>query len=257
MYNLELINQAVGNYNANPVDQDVSENDLMYNQWYFEVGRSAVEVILAGMMSSYVNKVERVLDLPCGHGRVLRHLVKMFPDAEMHACDLDADGVEYCARRYGAVAKVSKPELTEMDFGTQFDLIWVGSLFTHVSEEQTANWLKHMAKFLTPTGIVVATCHGRWSEHVNARSPYIGADRWSKVLEGYLTKGYGYSDYVREEASQYTPGNYGISMAKPNKMVHLLEGVGDVRIFSYTERAWADHQDVLVYGKPAYDKPWA
>lgn len=256
MYNLELINQVADGYRRGVVDQEVSDQDLMANQWYFEVGRSAVEVILAGMFSSYIHRVDRVLDLPCGHGRVLRHLVKMFPDAEMHACDLDSDGIDYCARKFNARPILSKPELTDVDFGVQYDLIWVGSLFTHVAEAQAQRWLRHLARFLSPSGIVVATMHGRWSEHVNQRSPYIGGERWEKVMDGYRNGGYGYSDYVQQEASQYTPGNYGISMAKPQAMMRLLESVPEVRIFSYTERAWADHQDVIVYGKPAYDAPW-
>ncbi len=257
MYNLDLIGKLVGDYNAQAVDTEISPNDLMNNQWYFEVGRSAIEVVLAGIMSSFVHRVDRVLDLPCGHGRVLRHLVRMFPNAEFHACDLDTDGVAYCAQRYNAVPVVSKPELTDVDFGTQFELIWVGSLFTHVAEEQTARWMAHLARFLAPNGIVVATMHGRWSEHVNRRSPYLGADRWAQVMDGYNARGYGYADYVQAESSQYVPGNYGISMARPQAMTRLLERIEGVRMFSYSERAWADHQDVIVYGRPSYDESWA
>jgi SAM-dependent methyltransferase len=257
MYNLEYIGKIVSDYNAQPVDQDVSPNDQMSNQWYFEVGRSAVEVILAGIMSSYVHRVDRVLDLPCGHGRVLRHLIRMFPQAEFHACDLDSDGVKYCAERFNAIPVHSRPELTEIDFGAQFDLIWVGSLFTHISESQSARWLAHLARFLSPRGIVVATTHGRWSECVNKRAPYIGAERWEVVMEGYRSRGYGYSDYVQEESTQYVPGNYGVSLARPNAMLRICEAIEGVRVFSYSERAWADHQDAIVYGKPSYDEPWA
>ncbi len=257
MYNLDFVNQVAEGYQRSVVDESISDNDLMANQWYFEVGRSAVEVILAAMFSSYIHSVNRVLDLPCGHGRVLRHLVKMFPQAEMHACDLDTDGVDYCARRFNAKPIVSVPDLTMVDFGVQYDLIWVGSLFTHVAESHTKRWLAHLANFLSPSGIVVATMHGRWSEHVNLRAPYIGAERWANILKGYNDTGYGYSDYVKQEASQYTPDDYGISMARPHAMLRLLESIPNVRIFSYMERAWADHQDVMVYGKPAYDTPWA
>jgi SAM-dependent methyltransferase len=256
MFNRELIESATSHYTASQIDQEISPNDLMNNQWYFDVGRSAVEVIAAAMMSSYVNKVDRILDLPCAHGRVLRHLAAMFPRATLHACDLDTDGVEFCARKYGAVPMHSKPELTEMDFGTEFDLIWVGSLFTHVAEDQTARWLAHLARFLSPTGIVVATTHGRWSEHVHQRSPYIGADRWETVMKGYRDRGYGYADYVAEESSQYLPGNYGISMSRAAVIVDMIERIEGVRLFSYTERAWADHQDVVVYGKPGYAQAW-
>jgi len=256
MYNLALIEQCMRNYSAQPVDTEISPNDQMSNQWYFEVGRSAVEVILAGMMSSYVASVGRVLDLPCGHGRVLRHLVRMFPGAEFHACDLDSDGIRFCADRFGALPVLSRGELTEVDFATQYDIIWVGSLFTHVGHSQSTRWLAHLARFLSPRGIIVATMHGRWSEHVHQRMAYIGEDRWQSVLEGYRRLGYGYSDYVSAETVDHVPGNYGISLAKPSAMIQILEQVEGVRIFSYSERAWADHQDVMVFGKPAIDAPW-
>lgn len=256
MFNLDLFNACVASYGARSVDTEVSPNDQMNNQWYFEVGRNAVEVVLAAIMSSYLGKVDRVLDLPCGHGRVLRHLVNLFPHAQVYAGDLDTDGVDYCAKRFGAVPVVSRPELSEVDFGTSFDLIWVGSLFTHVDRPQTARWLAHLARFLTPNGIVVATMHGRWSEHVNRRFPYIGADRWAKVMQGYSASGYGYADYVSEESTDHVPSNYGISMARPHVMMRMLEDIDGIRVYSYSERAWADHQDVIVYGKPAFDNPW-
>ena len=34
-------------------------------------------------------------------------------------------------------------------------------------------------------------------------------------------------------------------------MMRMLENVPRIRIFSYSERAWAGHQGVIVYGKPA------
>lgn len=256
MYNLDLINRWINQYNAAPVDWEIAPNDLMNNQWYFEVGRSAIEVILAGIMSSYLRRVERVLDLPCGHGRVLRHLVRMFPDAQFHACDLDTDGIAYCAQRFNATPVVSKSELTAVDFGTEFDLIWVGSLFTHIAEEQSARWLAHLARFLAPKGIIVATMHGRWCEHVHQRSPYLGSDKWAEVMDGYRVRGYGYSDYAPAESSQYLPGHYGVSLTKPHAMLRMVEEIEDTRVFSYIERAWADHQDVIVFGRPGYDAPW-
>lgn len=256
MYNRELIANALDRYDASEVDPEISPNDRMNNQWYFEVGRSAVEVIAAAMMSSYVGKVDRILDLPCGHGRVLRHLVRMFPEAELYACDLDRDGVEYCAQRFGAVPLQSKPELSQVDFGVEFDLIWVGSLFTHVAEDQSARWLAHLSKFLAPNGIVVATTHGRWSQHVHERSPYIGPERWQTVLEGYRRRGYGYADYAAEESNDVLPGSYGVSLSRAGVIIDMIEKIEGVRLFSYTERAWADHQDVVVFGRPGCAQQW-
>jgi trans-aconitate methyltransferase len=200
--------------------------------------------------------VQSVLDLPCGHGRVLRHLVKLFPDARFHACDLDYDGVDFCAQTFGAIPVYSKAELSELDFDGRFDLIWVGSLFTHTSQVTTKRWLAHLAKYLDARGIVVATFHGRWAESVHQRSPYIGQERWEKVLGEYRSCGYGHANYVSAETPDHVDESYGVSLAKPHTLIEMVEQIPGVRIFQYAKRAWADHQDVLVFGKPSIDTLW-
>ena len=46
-------------------------------------------------MASYLMEVKTILDLPSGHGRVLRHLIKMFPEARCDVCDLDVGGMDF------------------------------------------------------------------------------------------------------------------------------------------------------------------
>lgn len=256
MNNFDYINGLLRNYNSAIVDKRISPNDSMNNQWYFEVGRSAVEIIAAALMVSQLQRVNKVLDLPCGHGRVLRHLIHLFRDAEFHACDLDEDGVNFCSSTFGARPIYSKEELTNIDFGTKYDLIWVGSLFTHTAEIVTKRWTAHLARFLSPQGIIVATLHGRWSQHVHKVNPYIGEDSWKEILKDYSSTGYGYRDYLKEESHSFISGSYGISLAKPHVIIRDLEEIPGIRIYLYLERGWADHQDVVVFGHPGYDEPW-
>ena len=256
MFNLDLVNSALQRYSRATIDHRISPNDSMNNQYYFPVGRSAVEVIALALMASQISSVTKVLDVPCGHGRVLRHLIHLFPQAEFHACDLDADGVAFCASTFGAKPIHSREELSEVDFGARYDILWVGSLFTHTAQNVTRRWAAHLAKFLTPQGIVVATVHGRWCQQVHKVAPYIGQDRWQGILDDFTSTGFGYRDYLREESHTFISGSYGISLAKPHSTIRLLEEIPGVRIYLYVERAWTDHQDVVAYGHPAYDSPW-
>ena len=41
-----------------------------------------------------------------------------------------------------------------------------------------------------------------------------------------------------------------------NVLVFDIETIPDIRMLLYRERGWADHQDVVVIGKPAFDKIW-
>lgn len=203
------------------------------------------------MSASMLGQVSSVLDLPCGHGRVLRHLVNLFPDAIFTASDLDEQGVKFCADTFGVEGLISKAELTEVDFGRKFDLIWIGSLFTHTPESKTQRWLAHLAEFLSPTGILVATFHGRRAVEIYDQSPFISPLSWSNILEQYVATGYGYADYSQSETHSYIDDGYGISLSTPAKVTEMALKISGIRIFQYAERAWADNQDVLVIGRPS------
>lgn len=256
MYNLTFINRCYAHYHASKVEARISSTETMYDKWYFIIGEDAIHNIALGCLTAKISCVDRVLDLPCGHGRVLRHLVKFFPNADVHACDLDVDGVRFCEEVLGALPIHSVEELTEVTFPCKYDVIWVGSLFTHTARETTNRWLAHLARFLSPQGIIVATLHGRFSELVQKLYPYIGDERWSKIMGEYRTHGHGYCDYLRTESHSYIDGSYGISITAPHVTLKDVEDIPGTRIFMYRERAWADHHDVLVLGRPSFDDKW-
>ena len=66
------------------VISDISPNDEMFfgnETHYFGVGRSAMTCIDLALRAAKKPAADiwRILDLPCGHGRVLRHLKSAFP----------------------------------------------------------------------------------------------------------------------------------------------------------------------------------
>src|SRR5581483_10052394 len=70
----------------------ISPRDEMYAgdaDHYFGVGRSALRCVRLAMLAAGKQRVCRILDLPSGHGRVLRYLKAAFPEARLTACDLD------------------------------------------------------------------------------------------------------------------------------------------------------------------------
>ncbi|AGK47017.1 methyltransferase domain protein [Burkholderia thailandensis MSMB121] len=253
---IQYLTKCLDHYYSTPLNSTISPYETMVDQWYMDVGCSAADVIIQSLHNSWTGRIERVLDIPCGHGRVLRHLVNLFPDAEIYASDIDRSGVDFCRDTLGAIGIYSNEDMTAVDFDTTFDLIWVGSLFTHTSRTVTRKWLEHLAKFLTENGIIVATVHGRWCETVAKKSPYINVESWKKILREYQETGYGYHDYNPSENHDYISGSYGVSLTTASEILKDIESVKGIRIFSYRERGWADHQDVLVVGRPAYDHSW-
>lgn len=137
--------------------------------------------------------------------------------------------------------------MTSVDVGSEYDLIWIGSLFTHVDERRTAAWLGHLCRALSRNGVLIATFHGAWGIQVLK-----GFDSATieTAMPAYLQNGYGYVPY------DGTP-DYGISISKASKIVGIAECIPKVRILSYTERGWADNHDVLAISGQDRLEPWA
>ena len=190
--------------------KDISPRDEMFTgnpRHYFLVGQSALECLRLTLLAARKSDIRSVLDLPCGHGRVLRSLKAAFPDAELTACDLDRDGVDFCAETFGATPIHSMEDPARIEFDGLFDLIWCGSLFAHLDEERWRQWLDRFASLLEPAGVLVFTSHGRHTAEA-LRQPEVvrapsGLPREYGITEGaitallkrYDTEGFGFAPY--------------------------------------------------------------
>ena len=105
-----------------------------------------------------------------------------------------------------------------MSIAEKFDLIWCGSLVTHLSEEATADLLKFFYDHLLPNGLCIFTTHGRLSAELirtNAETYGLTVDAQQQVLSQFYANGYGYTDYSKQ------PG-YGISLVSYEQMYQSL-----------------------------------
>jgi SAM-dependent methyltransferase len=228
------------------VRQDISPRDQMVAgnpADYFAAGRSALACIQQSMLSAEIEPaaVTRILDLPCGHGRVLRHLGAAFPDAEILACDLVRDGVDYCAQTFGATPVYSDEDPWKIPLAREsVDLIWVGSLLTHLDARRWADFLAVFHAVLRPGGLLVFTTHGRraydwaWRDTVNYGLHH---RRQTRVFFDYDQAGFGYGAYPDSKS-------YGVSFARPQWVFQQIERIADLRVVHFAEAAWARHQDV-------------
>jgi SAM-dependent methyltransferase len=210
---------------------------------YFEVGASAlrcVESALHAVRRSH-GSIKSILDLPCGHGRVLRFLKKAFPDAALTACDLNADGVQFCARAFGATPVVSRSDPAGISFDTRFDLIWCGSLFTHLSAERCRQFLDQFRRWLAPGGLLVFTLHGRSYEprlQSGQDSSQLAPHLITALLDEYRREGFGYVDYRPSSG-------YGFSLANPAYVTARFTNAPGWRLTGYHEQGWDRRQDVV------------
>jgi SAM-dependent methyltransferase len=228
-----------------PVIETISPNDEMvtpeFPETYFYWGESAVRCIHLAMDAVGKPSVENILDLPCGHGRVLRTLKFAFPKADLTACDLNRDGVDFCQETFGATGVYSAVDFDEIELEGGFDLIWVGSLFTHLSDSTSTSLLEFLTRNLADDGLLVFTVHGpRYAELIrNEEAPWrMGLDDQLKMLRGYDAEGFGYAEYEDQEG-------YGLSLSAPSTVTRWIQKNRDLRLVLYLERGWRGHQDVI------------
>jgi SAM-dependent methyltransferase len=215
---------------------------------YLRIGRNAIELILQAMLIANKTQVKTILDMPCGFGRVARHLAAAFPEAALWVCDLYEDQIAFCAEHFRGNPLLSKVNLSELSFPTPFDLIWCGSLLTHLPKPQFLNALRLFSRSLAPNGIAVVTTHGRfspWFHHTHYK--YLSDERFIIAERGFYKNGFGFVDYA-DPVSIDSP-SYGISLSSAAFVLSAMEEDHSIRIVSFAETGWARHQDVLVFRK--------
>lgn len=218
------------------------QNDRMWNTgaaWYDVVGEDAIRIICVSLAAARTRDVRNVLDFGCGYGRVARHLRSFFPDEALYVCDLNAEGVRFCAETFSA------REVAENDLPVGLDVIWVGSVFTHLPFERGAHLFDVLFGALASHGVLIATFNGRRATVMHQRTPYIAQAKWDEVLRGYDETGAGFVSYGLADLAHL--GEYGISLTSPAKILSLTERASDARVLSFYEGGWANHQDVAVW----------
>jgi SAM-dependent methyltransferase len=228
------------------VDSTISPNDEMFQgnqQHYFDVGRSAIENIERALAAANApGPPRKILDLPCGHGRVLRFLRARYPSAEITACDLSRDGVDFCAANFAAIPVYSDDHPSRLPIERDaFDLIWVGSLLTHFGSRRWVEFLTFFQSVLAPGGVLVFTTHGRqahaWITAKN-RDYGLGERNCVELCSQYAATGFGYADYPGQH-------EFGISLAEPAWVTRLLTSLPELRLVALSEKSWDLHHDVF------------
>src|SRR4051812_12750926 len=132
---------------------------------YHSVGRSGLRLILTALTArlgyqgydELIGSRFRVLDFGCAYGRVTRFLTAAVPQADLAITDLNDEAVEWCVRNLGV--RAVKGRLPE----DEFDLVFLGSVFTHIPPGATETLLLELTKSRRPGGVLVFTTQGRYA----------------------------------------------------------------------------------------------
>jgi SAM-dependent methyltransferase len=231
------------------LDLTVSKADIMLladDAHYLSVGQSALCAI-----ERAIGDVEpkNILDLPCGFGRVTRALRARFPHARMTVSDLDRAGVDFSAKIFDARAAYSVRDFRDLALGEDYDLIWVGSLITHLPALQTRNLFAALRRHLSPKGVALVTLHGpNLIPRLRQTGYGLPPGRAEAVIAEFEQTGYGYADYEGGSdlyGVSLTNDNYGISLSSESWMRANLEDLG-LELANYEVQTWDNHHDIAV-----------
>ncbi|HWA27866.1 MAG TPA: class I SAM-dependent methyltransferase [Lacunisphaera sp.] len=237
-----------------PRDGMVAQNaDATLREQYFDLGRRALELIhFSGVLCDKPHYPD-ILDLPCGHGRVLRWLRAHYGYAKITACDLDRDGVDFCASQFGALPVYSQPDLRQLPFSAQFDLIWVGSLVTHLRRDRWLATLDCLVKWTREYGVIILTTQGRNVASLLTRGRRNIAENIHKppLLEDFARTGFAYQRYFESNAEE----DYGLALSSPEWVMRTLQRYPDIIVRAYLEEAWGMQDVIILYKKAGHFEP--
>ncbi len=219
---------------------------------YFNIGREALQRVQEANELAGGQRIEAILDLPCGYGRVTRWLRTAYPAARLTACDIQGSGVAFCVEHLGATGVQAAADGSHWEaLPGPYDLIWCGSLLTHFDRDQWINHLRLFAERLTVHGVLVFTSHGMLAlDRLQSGEADYGLPQAevARLCAATLAAGFGYVDY---------PGavSYGISVAQPGWIRELIAQETILHVINIREAAWGQHQDVVVCMRRAAEVP--
>ncbi len=214
---------------------------------YLRADRSAVEAIDRALDSCgrTFEEIRSVLDFGCGHGRVLRQLRPRLPRARVDTCDLDGSAARFCAAEFRAKAIVSNADVTRVRLG-RYDLIWVGSVFTHLDRVGIDALLRKLGQALEPSGILCFSVHGEFSAS-NLTHLYGGhyREEAQAIHREFLDHGIAFRPY---EGYTTEPGRaYGMTWLARGYVEGRIDELfrGAVVLRRFDPQGWDGHHDVL------------
>lgn len=170
-------------------------------------------------------------------------------------CDLYPEMVEFCVKTFGVSGATSKEDLSQLRFAEPFDLIWSGSLLTHLDTYLFHAAFDLLRRSLSKEGVAICTLHGRQVLHLQHNVWKMCDDSLFAPAETDMkSTGFGFID-THDERSQevhYLNKDFGggHSLSMPSYVIKILENFNDVSICLYREAGWNWHQDVVAFCKP-------
>ncbi|MEM9546797.1 MAG: class I SAM-dependent methyltransferase [Bacteroidota bacterium] len=126
---------------------------------YFKKGEKISSSIMKLAENQFSKNNLKVLDFASGHGRVARFF-KHMENIEITVSDIDGKAMEYSSNNLGLTTVQSSLNPEDTSFNTNFDLIYIISLFSHFAIEPWDSWMRKILGLLNEQGTLIFSYHG-------------------------------------------------------------------------------------------------
>jgi SAM-dependent methyltransferase len=245
------------------IDRTLHPNDHMVLKnpvGYFGTSVAGLSAILQGISKAKMSPSDfgAILDFGSGYGRIYRALAAAFPNSRLAALDLMADGARFCAETFGGNWFKSNEDLGLVHLPEKFDLIWFGSVFTHLPALQWDHFLNFLTTNTAPGGLVIFTTHG-WTalqqierKHQSGLRKAVDLDDLRRVREELDAQGFmfvpGRTNEIRHQKSlgmDITEGLYGRSFSTPEWVRGWISAHPAWEFVDIAESGWGHNHDVV------------
>lgn len=183
-----------------------------------------------------LNCVGSVLDFASGYGRVTRFWLGQFKATDMWVADVQHGAVDFLSATFGVHGLYPLHEPTRNFFPRKFDLITVVSLFSHLPQIRTKQWLASLTEALEPGGTLVLSFHG--------------ADLLEPGLRSSMNDGILFSSV--SESAVLPTCEYGTTYLSHEYLARLLEGMEGINLVEIYPHGLCGFQDLALITRSAH-----
>jgi 2-polyprenyl-3-methyl-5-hydroxy-6-metoxy-1,4-benzoquinol methylase len=230
----------------------ISKNDLMFlitlHKYeietafikYLQIGfeaRNQLKNVIEQTLGGF-DKINSFLDFASGHGRLTRFLVHDIDPKKMHICEIKEDALNFQSEQFGVNTIQSTISPNDFETTQQYDLIFVGSLFTHLDKSSFEGWLVKLSQILSNNGVLIFTTHNQRSKSEFEYIQY-SEDIMFTEIDGTLSN-----------ADQY-----GTSFVSESFVRNVLGEYFDQNNVIRKSLGWNNSQDIFIASKKIIHNP--
>jgi SAM-dependent methyltransferase len=190
--------------------------------------------------------VERVLEIGCGYGRIVRVLREHVPPSKIYVSDVIDEAANFSAAELG-VNKMPLLEKVQGGYDEFFDLIYMLGVYIHMPMDFMRKHIELVSKALKPSGLFVFTTQGPISAQNAEQYSQYWLDK-KIVLQDLETNGYLFQKYP------HYYDQYGMAWHTEDYVRETIQNAKiPLRFIRYGPAEYGGHSDVFVYSKDRID----